>query len=76
MNTEELKSALSSRCPVFIEDPKLGKIKFAFVSGIITRYDQLLGRYVISAEVTDHTERSILLCDPQKLKFWNPIEGE
>ena len=76
MNSEQLNAALLSRCPIVHENAKYGSVRYSYVSGIIMRYNRLLGRVETSAEVTDMSGNSVSICDPAELDFWQPVPDD
>ncbi len=68
MNNEELKEALLNRRPVVADITLLGKIEFAYVSGIIYRRTPE-GEIGISAEVRDKYVNSVTAIDPKLLSY-------
>ena len=76
MTPEQLDKALRSRCPVVHENAKYGSVRYSYVSGIITRYNEVLGRVETSVEVTDRTGNSVSICDPAELRFWQPVPDD
>lgn len=70
MTNDELKEALLNRRPVVVDIPLLGKIEYAYVSGI--RYFKIKNenRIGVSAELTDKNRtNAVTYVDPKIISY-------
>ncbi len=67
MDNEQLKSALLNKRRVILKNNDGGESEYKCVSAI--RYTERDGRVIVSAEIADLGGNSVIVCDPQKLRY-------
>lgn len=67
MDNTSLKEALQSGEAVLLTNGDGSESEYKCVSAIVYRVRN--GKIIVSAEVTDKNGRSVLFCDPQKLRL-------
>lgn len=66
MTNEELKQALTSGREVVLTNEYGAEIEYSRVTAIVYRMKG--GRISVSAELLDKCGRSVVLCDPQRIR--------
>lgn len=66
MDNTELKEALMSSKPVILTHIDGKESEYKCVSAIV--YRLVKGKILVSAELTDANSRSVVICDPKRIK--------
>lgn len=66
MDSEELKAALLDETPEILTDGYGQELEYKCVDAII--YRKKNGRIDVSAQLLDYCGRSVITCDPKKLR--------
>ena len=75
MTNDELKEALTTRCPVVARIPHTGEEEYAYVSAIIYRATER-GKIFIQAELMDKNGNSVTTVNAKQVSFCEKAPDE